>query len=56
METKGKNERDLNYIEEQKIRHAELLFQELNKDSNIEVKFETQFKAEDITEIIRRHL
>lgn len=40
---------------QQKIRHAEMLFQELN-NSNIEVKFETRFKAEDITEIIRRHL
>ena len=56
METKGKDEKDLSDIEEQKIRHAEMLFQELNKNSNIEVKFETQFKTEDITEIIRRHL
>ena len=56
VETKGKDEKDLSDIEEQKIRHAEMLFQELNKNSNIEVKFETQFKAEDITEIIRRHL
>lgn len=55
VETKGKDKIDLGTEEGQKIKHAEKLFQELNKNGNIEVKFETQLKAENIADIIKRH-
>ncbi|MCO6565167.1 MAG: type III restriction-modification system endonuclease [Apibacter sp.] len=56
VETKGKEKIDLRTEEEQKIKHAEKFFQELNKNNSIEVKFETQFKAENIADIIKKHL
>ncbi len=50
VETKNKDERILNVDEDKKIKHAQELFKNVNSD--IEVKFETQFKNEKIKEII----
>ena len=50
VETKNKEERILNVDEDKKIKHAEELFKSVNSD--IEVKFETQFKNEKMKEII----
>jgi type III restriction enzyme len=50
VETKNKDARDLYKDEEKKIEHAQELFKSVN--SEIEVKFETQFKSEKMREII----
>lgn len=50
VETKNKDKRDLYSDEKQKIAHAQELFGSLNSD--IEVKFQTQFKSENIKDII----
>lgn len=52
VETKGKEKIDLRIEEDQKIKHAERLFQELNKNSNIKVRFKTQFDGDKIGDII----
>ncbi len=51
VETKNKDKRDLYIDEKQKIKHAQELFKSVNSD--IEVKFETQFKNETIKKIIQ---
>ncbi len=51
VETKNKEERILNVDEDQKIKHAQELFKSVNSD--IEVKFETQFKSEKMKQIIQ---
>ncbi|MGJ0303321.1 type III restriction-modification system endonuclease [Aliarcobacter cryaerophilus] len=51
VETKNKEERCLNIDEDQKIKHAQEFFKNIN--SNIEVTFKTQFKGEKIIEIIK---
>lgn len=56
VETKGKDEIDLGGVESQKIKHAEQMFHELNKNSNIEVKFATQLKGNSIVEIIKSNM
>lgn len=56
VETKGKDEIDLADVENQKIKHAERMFMELNKDSNIEVKFAKQLKGDKISEIIKGNM
>lgn len=52
VETKDKESRALFKDEEQKIRHAEKLFN--CSQNSIEVKFKTQFNSELITDIIKR--
>jgi len=51
VETKNKDKRDLYTDEKQKIAHAQEFFRSINSD--IEVKFETQFKSEKMKEIIQ---
>jgi len=51
VETKNKDKRDLYIDEKKKIAHAKELFKSVN--SEIEVKFETQFKSEKMKEIIK---
>lgn len=51
VETKNKDKRDLYIDEKKKIAHAQELFKSINSD--IEVKFETQFKSEKMKEIIK---
>ena len=51
VETKNKEERGLNTDEDQKIKHAQEFFKNIN--SNVEVKFETQFKSEKMKKIIK---
>lgn len=51
VETKNKEERGLNSDENQKIEHAKKFFENINSD--IKVKFETQFKSEKMKEIIK---
>lgn len=48
VETKNIEEESLRIEESQKIKHAEKFF-----GNNIEIKFKTQFKNKDITELIR---
>lgn len=50
VETKNKDKRALDSDEKQKIAHAQELFKSLKGD--IEVKFQTQFKSENIKHII----
>lgn len=52
VETKDKDKRDLYKEEEQRIMHAEALFNELNP--SIEIVFETQFKSERLVDLIRQ--
>ncbi len=54
VETKDKEKRSLYRDEEQKIKHAQELFN--NTQSNIKVKFESQFQTDVITEIIKEAL
>jgi len=54
VETKDKEKRSLYRDEEQKIKHAEELFN--NTQSTIKVKFESQFQTDVITEIIKEAL
>lgn len=54
VETKNKEERGLNSDESQKIRHAQEFFKNINSD--IEVKFETQFENNKMKEIIKKLL
>lgn len=56
IETKGKEDVDLAKIEDQKINHAEEMFRELNKNSEIEVKFARQLKGQQIANIISQNL
>ena len=51
VETKDKEKRSLYRDEEQKIKHAQELFN--NTQSSIKVKFESQFQTDIITEIIK---
>ncbi|MDD4505195.1 MAG: type III restriction-modification system endonuclease [Sulfurospirillaceae bacterium] len=48
VETKNKEERDLQREEEQKIKHAEKLF-----GNHVKIAFKTQFKDDEIKEIIK---
>jgi type III restriction enzyme len=54
VETKNKEQRGLNSDESQKIKHAQEFFKNINSD--IEVKFETQFENNKIKEIIKKLL
>ncbi|MBN2824986.1 MAG: type III restriction-modification system endonuclease, partial [Campylobacterales bacterium] len=54
VETKNKDERDLYTDEKEKIAHAQELFSTLNSD--IEVKFETQFKSQQMSDILRGYI
>lgn len=56
IETKGKDEIDLGIVEEQKLKHAEEMFRELNKNSHIEVKFASQLKGSNIIDIIQSNM
>ena len=52
VETKNKDTRDLYTDEKKKIAHAQELFKSI--DSRISIKFETQFKSEQIKDIIKK--
>ncbi|MGE0738449.1 type III restriction-modification system endonuclease [Sulfurimonas sp.] len=54
VETKNKDKRDLYTDEKKKIAHAQEFFKSVNSD--IEVKFESQFKSEKIKEIIKNFI
>jgi type III restriction enzyme len=54
VETKDKDARDLFKDEEQRIKHAENLFNQLNP--SIEIVFETQFKSQHIVDLIKAQL
>jgi type III restriction enzyme len=54
VETKDKDKRDLFTDEKQKIKHAETLFNRLNP--NVDIVFETQFKAQKMVDIIKQAL
>lgn len=56
IETKGKFEDKLEKDEKQKIKHAEYLFNELNKNNKINIQFAVQFNSEDISDLIQRYL
>lgn len=56
VETKGKDDVDLGMAEGQKIKHAEQMFHELNKNSDIEVKFATQLRGNNIVDIIKSNM
>lgn len=52
VETKDTREANLREAEKQKIKHAEILFSKLSENSDITVKFNTQFKDESIADFI----
>lgn len=54
VETKDKDKRDLFKDEEQRIKHAEALFNQLNP--SIDIVFETQFKSQRMVDLIKDHL
>lgn len=54
VETKDKDERDLYKDEEQRIKHAEELFNQLNP--GIEIVFKTQFKSQHMVELIKAQI
>ena len=54
IETKDKANYTLSEEEQRKIKHAELLFQNVRDD--VDVVFKTQFESEKVVEIIRTAL
>jgi len=54
VETKDKDKRDLFKDEEQRIKHAEALFNQLNP--SIEIVFKTQFQSQRIVELIKAQI
>lgn len=56
VETKGKFEDKLDKDEEQKIKHAEYLFNILNKDNKIDIQFVAQFDSDAISDLIKRYI
>ena len=54
VETKNKEKRALYNDEKQKIKHAQIFFN--NNANNIKVKFETQFKSDEIKSVLERVL
>ena len=54
VETKNKEKRALYNDEKQKIKHAQIFFN--NNANNIKVKFETQFKSDEIKSVLERAL
>lgn len=56
IESKGKSKTSLAEHEKRKIAHAELLFQSTEWGKDLKIKFTTQFKEQDIQNIIRNAL